>query len=216
MELWLRRRPRPPAALPGELYLKIFYVEPFLNSQFNPYLIFQYHARFDFPSFSLICLHLSHKLCAVLCLVAQSCLTLCDPMNCNPPGSSVHADSPGKNTEVGCHDLCQGDLPNPGVEPRSPTSQADSLWSEPPGKPKNTGVGSLFLLQGNLLTQESNRGLLHCGWLLYLLSYQGSPLREGSGEGSWLFLCRLYWPTNFFASDIFIWFKNQSYISLLK
>ena len=35
---------------------------------------------------------------AVLCLVAQSCPTLCAPMDCIPPGSSVHGDSPGKNT----------------------------------------------------------------------------------------------------------------------
>ena len=40
--------------------------------------------------------------------------------------------------------------------------QADSLLSEPPGQPKNTGVGSLSLLQGISLTQELNRGLLHC------------------------------------------------------
>ena len=50
------------------------------------------------------------------------------------------------------------DLPNPGIDPRSPTLQADS--SEPPGKPKNTGVGSLSLLQGTFLTQELNQGLL--------------------------------------------------------
>ena len=55
-----------------------------------------------------------------------------------------------------------GDLPNPGTEPRVPTLQADSLPSEPPGKPKNTGVGSLSLLQGIFPTQEWNRGLLHC------------------------------------------------------
>ena len=47
---------------------------------------------------------------AVLCLVAQSCPTLCDPMDYSPPGSSVHGDSPGKNTEVGCHALLQGSL----------------------------------------------------------------------------------------------------------
>ena len=41
-----------------------------------------------------------------------------------------------------------GDLPNPGIEPASPTLQADSLSAEPQGKPKNTGVGSLSLLQG--------------------------------------------------------------------
>ena len=45
-----------------------------------------------------------------------------------------------------------GDLPNPGIKPRSHTLQADSLLSEPPEKPKNTGVGSLSLLQGNFLT----------------------------------------------------------------
>jgi len=58
----------------------------------------------------------------------------------------------------------------------SPTLQADSLSSEPPGKPINTGVGSLSLLQGIFLTQESNRGLLHCRWILYQLSYQGGPI----------------------------------------
>ena len=52
----------------------------------------------------------------------------------------------------------------------------DSLPSEPPGKPKNTGMGSLSLLQGNFLTQESNWGLLHCRKILYQLSYQGSPI----------------------------------------
>ena len=67
------------------------------------------------------------------------------------------------------------DLPNPGIEPRSPTLQADSLPFGPPGKPKNAGVGSLSLLQGNFQTQELNQGLLHCRWILYQLSYQGSP-----------------------------------------
>ena len=42
-----------------------------------------------------------------------------------------------------------GDLPNPGIEPRSPTLQGDSLLSEPPGKPRNTGVGSLSLVLGS-------------------------------------------------------------------
>ena len=53
-----------------------------------------------------------------------------------------------------------GELPNTGTEPRSPLLQADSLLSEPPEKPKNTGVGSLSLLQGIFLTQELNQGLL--------------------------------------------------------
>ena len=58
---------------------------------------------------------------------------------------------------------------------RSSTLQADFLPAEPQGKPKNTGVGSLFFLQGILPTQELNWGLLHCRRILYQLSYQGSP-----------------------------------------
>ena len=65
-----------------------------------------------------------------LCLVAQLCSTLGDPMDCSPPGSSVHGDSPGKNT----------------------------------------GVGSLSLLQGIFQTQELNWGLLHGRQILYQLS----------------------------------------------
>ena len=68
-----------------------------------------------------------------------------------------------------------GDLPNPGIEPRSPALQADSLPSKISGKPKNTGVGSLSLLQWIFQTQESNRGFLHFRQILYQLSYQGSP-----------------------------------------
>ena len=48
-----------------------------------------------------------NQLCAVLCLVAQSRPTLHDPMDCSPPGSSLHGDSPAKNTGVGCHALLQ-------------------------------------------------------------------------------------------------------------
>ena len=59
------------------------------------------------------------SMCAVLCLVAQLSLTLCDPMNCSLPGSSVYGDCPGKNTGVGCHVLLQEILPtqvsNPGL-----------------------------------------------------------------------------------------------------
>ena len=67
---------------------------------------------------------------------------------------------------------------NRGIETRSPTLQADSLPSEPPGKPENTGVGSLSLLQEIFLTQESNWGLLHCRRSFYQLSYKGSPNKD--------------------------------------
>ena len=53
----------------------------------------------------------------VMCLVTQSCLTLFDPMDCTPSGSSVHGDSPGKNTGVSCHNLLQGIFPTQGWNP---------------------------------------------------------------------------------------------------
>ena len=74
-------------------------------------------------------------------LVSQSNLTLCDPVNCSLPGSSVHGDTPGKNTGVGCH----------------------------------------IFLQGISRVQGSNLGLLHCRWILFLLSHQGSPGGIGWG-----------------------------------
>ena len=75
--------------------------------------------------------------CSMLYLVAQSCPTLCDPMDCSPPGSSVHGDFPGKNT----------------------------------------GVGSLSLLQRIFPTQGLNPGLPHCRRILYCLNQQESPFR---------------------------------------
>ena len=57
-----------------------------------------------------------------------------------------------------------GDLPNPEIKPEL---QVDSLPSEPPGKPVNTGVGTLSLLQEIFPTQEPNQGLLHCRQILY-------------------------------------------------
>ena len=58
---------------------------------------------------------------------------------------------------------------------RNPAMQAVSFPAEPQGNPKNTGVGSLSLLQQVFPTQELNWCLLHCRKILYQLSYQGSP-----------------------------------------
>ena len=62
-----------------------------------------------------------------------------------------------------------GDRPNPGIEPRSPALQADTLPAEPQGKPKDTGVGSLALLQGTFQTQGLNQGLLDCRQIQYCI-----------------------------------------------
>ena len=73
------------------------------------------------------------------CLVSlQSCSTLCDPMDCSPPGSSVYGDSPGKVTGVGCHALLQGIFPTQGSNQHlfCPLYwQMGSLPLAPPRKP---------------------------------------------------------------------------------
>ena len=62
-------------------------------------------------------LHTALCVCLCVCLIAQSCLTLCDPLDCSPPGSSVCRNLPGKNIEVGCHAFLQGIFPTQGSNP---------------------------------------------------------------------------------------------------
>ena len=109
------------------------------------------------------------------CLAAQSYPTLCHPIACSLSDSSVHGDSPGKDTAVGCHALLKGICQTQGSNPDLPHCRWILLLSEPPGKLKNTRVGSLSLLQGIFPTEKSNWGLPHCRQILYQLSYQGSP-----------------------------------------
>ena len=61
-------------------------------------------------------------------VVAQSCLTLWDPIDCSLQGSSIHGDSPGKNTGVGSPSLLQGILPTQGLEPRLPHCMQQILY----------------------------------------------------------------------------------------
>ena len=58
------------------------------------------------------------------CSVAQSCLTLCDLMDCSLPGSSVHGILQARILEWVASISSPGDLPDPGIEPESPTSPA--------------------------------------------------------------------------------------------
>ena len=109
----------------------------------------------------------AHCLGTVKVKVAQSCPTLCNPMEFSRPESWRGWPFPSP-----------GHLPNPGMEPRSPPLQENSLPAEAPGEPKNPGVGSLSLLQGIFPTQGFNPGIPHCRWILYQLNYQGSPIEQ--------------------------------------
>ena len=90
------------------------------------------------------------------------------------PWAIESMDSPGQNTGVDSLSLLRGIFPIQGLN-SGKELQVNSLPAEPQGKPKTAGVGSLSLLQGFFPTQESNRGLLHCRWILYQLNYEGSP-----------------------------------------
>ena len=70
----------------------------------------------------------------------QSCLTLCNPMDCSPPGSSVHGVLQARTLEWVAMPSSRGSS-NPGTEARSPALQVDSLASEPPGKPEDRLYG---------------------------------------------------------------------------
>ena len=74
----------------------------------------------------------------VLCLVAQPCPTLCDPMDCNLPGSSFHGNSPGKNSGVGWHALLQGIFPTQGSNPSLPHFRWILYHLSHQGSPINT------------------------------------------------------------------------------
>ena len=112
--------------------------------------------------------------------VAQLCQTLrphglYSPWNslCDPMDYTIHGTLQARMEQVTFP--FSRHPPNPGIKPKSLTLWIDSLPAKPQRKPKNTRVGSLSLLQGIFLTQESNQGVLHCRWVFYELNYQGSP-----------------------------------------
>ena len=108
-----------------------------------------------------------------LCLVAQLCLILCNPMDCSPPGSSVHGDFLGKNTGVSCHDLLQENFAIHGWNPGFPhyrwipyhlSHQESPRILEWVASPFSKGSFQPRIELGSRTLQE-----------FYQLSYQGSP-----------------------------------------
>ena len=91
---------------------------------------------------------------AVLCLVAHSCPSLCDPMDCSLAGSSIHGDSPGKNTGAGCCVL---------------------LWAIFPTQGSNPGIPHCRQVLYHLRHQGSPRIL---EWVAYSFSRRSSPSRN--------------------------------------
>ena len=106
------------------------------------------------------------------CLVPQSCLTLCDLMDCSPPGSSVHGILQARILEWVAVSFSRGSS-----QPRDRTQVswiAGGFWASRVAQ--EYWVGSLSLLQVICPTQGSDPGLLHCKQILYHLIHQGSSL----------------------------------------
>ena len=102
------------------------------------------------------------------CSVVSDSWTLGNCMDCSPPGSSVHGDSPSENTGEGGHASLQGIFPTQGSNPGLLHCRQIIYHLSRQGSPR-------ILEWVASLLRESIQGLLHCRWILYQLSYQGSP-----------------------------------------
>ena len=91
----------------------------------------------------------------VVYLVAKLCLTLCHPMDCGPPGFSVHGILPARILGWVAMTLCQGDLPDPGTEPGSPALAGGFLTMEPPGKHLRLVLKISITLKGDPVPRSS-------------------------------------------------------------
>ena len=119
--------------------------------------------------------------------VAQSCLTFCHPMDIQSMEFSRAEYWSGSPFPF------PGDLSNPEIEPRPPTLQVDYLSTEPPGNPKNTRVGSLYLSP-----RDPNAGIEPRSSILQVDSLPAEPLwkPKNTGEGRLSFSSRSSWPRN--------------------
>ena len=114
------------------------------------------------PSFNNCVLRPQYKSTIILendekCLVTQLCPTLCNPVDCSPPGSSVRGDSPGKDTGVGCHALLQGIFPtqrsNPGLPHCRQILYHLSHWGSPENDELSLSFSNSYCIEERLETK---------------------------------------------------------------
>ena len=109
-----------------------------------------------------------------LCLVTHSCPTLCDPTDSSLPGSSVHGILQARIPEwIAVLSSRGSSQPRDQTQVSLIAGRFFTIWAT--RETQEYWRGSLSLFQGNFPIQELNWGLLHCRWILYQLSYPGSP-----------------------------------------
>ena len=114
--------------------------------------------------------------CLCSCLVIQSCLALCDPLDCSLPGFSFLGDSSAKNTGVGCYALLQGIFPAQGSNPGLPHCWWILCWLNHQGSPRILEWVPYTFSRGSSWPRNGMRvSSIAGGWISYQLSYQESP-----------------------------------------
>ena len=198
-------------------YFKAFKYQLYVN---DPHIISSTWSLFNWlPSISTLASNRCFKISVfkifcnpscVLCLVAQLCLTLCNPVAYSPPGSSIRGILQARILEWVAMPSSR-DLPSPGIKPRSLALQVDSLPSEPPGKPRLNVMAMVlltffaFIQSYIILFCKCHLGLwrgslylvaqLAGDLFLYILSDKGSS------------------PSNFYIILSFLVMKGQCYIA---
>ena len=146
----------------------------------------------------------------MLCLVTQSCLILCDPMDCGPPGSSIHGDSPGKNTGMGCHALSSRIYSHSRdqIQVSRITSGFFTIWATRECVIKKNGTNELLYKKERVTDRENTS----------MVTRKGTMGRNELGDWDWHIHTTvynvmtnndlLYSPGNFFQYSIMTYMGN--------
>ena len=108
------------------------------------------------------------------------CPAVCDPMSCSPPGSSVHGIL--QEYWSGLAFPFPGDFLNPGIEAGCPALQADSLQSEPPGKPRKIKGSEVKVAQSCLTLSDPKGYTVHRILQARILGWVAFPVSRGSSQ----------------------------------
>ena len=115
-------------------------------------------------------------MCLCLLLLSQSCPTLCDPMDCSPPGFSVLGASSARNTGIGCYALLQRIFPAQGSNPGLPHCRQILCWLNHQGSPRTLGWVAYTFSRGSSWLRNGMRvSSLAGGWIFLRAELPGKP-----------------------------------------